>query len=304
MSTFLSGPRKDQMDALGASLLIGFSAILGLNQALVKLVNAGMSPLFQAGARSACAFVVVLIWAAAVRARFDFRNGSLPWGLLAGALFALEFALLFVALDYTTVARVSLFFYSMPLFTAIGAHFLVPEERLHAGKLAGLAIATIGMAVGLADDSSAPSQQAWVGDLLAVAGAIAWAAIALAMRASPLGNCSSEQIMIYQLGVSAVLLLVAAPLFGDTLREPTPAILAIFAFQVLAVASIGYLLWARILAIYPVGNMASFSLLAPVFGVFAGWLIFRDPLTFRFLIALTLVGAGLLLINRRRAARA
>jgi len=74
---------------------------------------------------------------------------------------------------------------------------------------------------------------------------------------------------------------------------------ASFAFQVLAVASIGYVLWARILAIYPVGNMASFSLLAPVFGVLSGWLIFADPLTPSFLIALALVGAGLLLINRR-----
>jgi len=78
--------------------------------------------------------------------------------------------------------------------------------------------------------------------------------------------------------------------------------MGIFAFQVIAVASVGYLLWARILAIYPVGEMASFSLLAPVFGVFAGWLIFDDTLTVRFIVALALVGMGLVLINRRRRA--
>jgi drug/metabolite transporter (DMT)-like permease len=300
--SFLSGPRKTHIDAMGASLLIGFSMILGLNQALVKLVNAGMSPLFQSGARSACAFVVVLVWAMCVRAKLDFRNGSVPWGVFAGTLFALEFAMLFIALDYTTVSRVCLFFYSMPLFTAVGAHFLFAEERLHAGKLLGLAVAFAGLSIGLADESSAPSSQAWIGDALSVAGAIFWAAIALGMRASVLRECSSEQVMLYQLGVSAILLLAAAPLFGETIRTLTPTILAIFAFQVIAVASIGYLLWARILAIYPVGNMASFSLLAPVFGVLAGWLIFDDPLTVRFTIALALVGVGLLLINRRRGA--
>jgi len=297
---FLSGPPRQHIDGLGATLLIGFSAILGLNQALVKIVNTGMAPLFQSGARSACAFVVVLIWAVAVRAKLDFRNGSLSWGVLSGLFFALEFAMVFVALDYTSVARVSLFFYSMPLFTAIGAHFLIPGERLHAAKLTGLAIAFAGVAIGLADDSSAPSAQAWIGDLLAVAGALFWAAIALGMRITPLQLCSSEQIMLYQLGVSAVLLLSGAALSGDMVRTLTPSILAIFAFQVLAVASIGYVLWARILAIYPVGNMASFSLLAPVFGVLSGWLIFADPLTPGFLIALALVGAGLLLINRRQ----
>jgi drug/metabolite transporter (DMT)-like permease len=188
----------------------------------------------------------------------------------------------------------------MPLFTAIGAHFLIPGETLHAGKLAGLAIAFVGLSVGLADETSAPSDSAWIGDLLAVAGAVSWAGIALCMRTTPLQRCSSEQIMVYQLAISAVLLLLAAPWFGNTIRALTPSILLIFAFQVIAVASIGYVLWARILAIYPVGNMVSFSLLAPVFGVFSGWLLFDDPLTMRFVIALALVGSGLVLINRRR----
>jgi drug/metabolite transporter (DMT)-like permease len=259
-----------------------------------------MAPLFQSGARSACAFGVLLVWTLAVRARLDFRNGSMKWGLLVGALFALEFAMLFFALEFTTVARVSLFFYSMPLFTAVAAHWLLPDERLDAQKIAGLAVAFLGVAVGLADRSSAPGPQAWIGDLLAIGGAIAWAGIALTMRGTALRECSSEQIMLYQLGISAILLLGAAPFFGDTVRDLTPGLIAIFAFQVLAVASIGYLLWARILAIYPVGNMASFSLLTPVFGVFAGWMIFDDPLTARFALALGLVGAGLVLINRRR----
>ena len=291
--------RKDHIDGLGASLLIGFSAILGLNQALVKLVNVGMSPMFQSGLRSACAFVVVLLWTLILRKPLDFSGGSVKWGLLLGILFALEFALLFMALDYTTVSRVSLFFYSMPLFTAIGAHFLIPEERFHPGKLIGLFIAFTGLSIGLTDSSSQPSATSWVGDVLAIAGAICWSAIALGMRTTVLIQRPAEQVMLFQLGVSAVLLLAAAPVFGATIRDMTMTIVWIFAFQVIAVASIGYLLWARILAIYPVGNMASFSLLAPLFGVLSGWLIFDDPLTPRFAIALTLVAVGLIAINRR-----
>ena len=99
--------RKDHMDALGASLLIGFSVLLGLNQALVKLVNTGFAPVFQSGLRSFCAFFVVLAWAALTRKRINFRDGTLGWGLLLGVLFALEFAMLFIALEYTTVSRVA-----------------------------------------------------------------------------------------------------------------------------------------------------------------------------------------------------
>jgi len=294
--------RKDHIYTLGASLLIGFSAILGLNQALVKLVNAGMSPMFQSGLRSACAFVVVLLWTLILRKPMDFRGGSVPWGVLMGVLFALEFAFLFIALDYTTVSRVSLFFYSMPLFTAIGAHFLIPEERFHPAKVFGLVIAFAGLSLGLTDTSSQPSATSWIGDALAIAGALCWSAIALGIRTTVLIQRHAEQVMLFQLGVSAILLLGAAPAFGDTIRNMTMTIAWIFAFQVIAVASIGYLLWARILAIYPVGNMASFSLLAPLFGVLSGWVIFDDPLTPRFAIALLLVGIGLIVINRRVAA--
>ena len=59
--------RKDRIDAFGATLLIIFSAMLGLNQVLDKLVNEGMGPLFQAGLRSACALGPVLIFALIMR---------------------------------------------------------------------------------------------------------------------------------------------------------------------------------------------------------------------------------------------
>lgn len=286
------------MDAFAASLLIGFSILLGLNQALVKLVNAGFEPVFQSGLRSACAFFVVLIWARARSIPINLRDGSAPFGLIAGVLFALEFGLVFVALDLTTVSRVSLFFYTMPFFTALGAHFLVPGERLSLLSVGGLALAIAGVALGLSEGSS-ESGHSWTGDLLAIGAAIAWAGIALLTRLTKLIESPSEQVLLYQLFVSAVLLLAIAPFIGDMVRTVTPMIVGIFAFQVVAVASLGFLMWLWVLTVYPVTNMAAYSLLAPVFGVFFGWLIFDDPLTWRFVAALALVASGILLINRR-----
>lgn len=105
--------------------------------------------------------------------------------------------------------------------------------------------------------------------------------------------------MLYHLSVSAVLLLPLALVIGNPIRQPTSELLAVFAFQVVAVASAGFLLWSWVLRVYPVGRMTSFSLLSPVFGVFFGWLLFSDPLSWRFAIAFMAVGIGLLLINRR-----
>jgi drug/metabolite transporter (DMT)-like permease len=45
--------------------------------------------------------------------------------------------------------------------------------------------------------------------------------------------------------------------------------------------------------------MASFSLLTPISGVFFGWLLFGDPLTTTFIIAVALAGLGVLLVNKQ-----
>jgi len=88
-----------------------------------------------------------------------------------------------------------------------------------------------------------------------------------------------------------------APLFGPTVRELNALILWVFAGQVVVVVAAGFLMWFWILSIYPVSNMASFGLLAPIFGVFFGWAIFDDPLTITFLAALVFAGIGVVLVN-------
>lgn len=289
--------RKTQMDALGSTFLISFSILLGLNQALIKLVNAGFSPLFQSGLRSVCAFPIVLLIALIWRRRLSITDGSLPWGILNGLLFCAEFALLFIALDYTTVARVSLFFYVMPVWVATAAHFLIPGEPLNRNKVVGLGLALAGIALALSGDLGDAPDDAWIGDLLALVGGMFWASITLLTRLK-LQTVSSEMNLLYQLGVSALILTALALMVGSPIREPDLTILMVFAFQVVAIVSVGFLVWFWVLSVYPVSNMASYSLLAPIFGVFFGWAIFDDPVTPMLALSLFMAGIGIYIINR------
>jgi drug/metabolite transporter (DMT)-like permease len=286
------------MDAFGAGLLIGFNVLLGLNQALVKLVNAGFSPVFQAGLRSACAFLPVLLYALWMRRRLSLTDGTLLPGIAIGVLFSGEFCLLFLALDYTSVARVSLFLYTMPLWVAVAAHFIIPGERLTGSKATGLLIALGGITISLLGGSGRGAQSGWLGDGLALAASLCWAAIALLTRTTVLRDSTPEKNLLYQLAVSSVLILPLAFITGEPIREPTAAIYAIFSFQVIVIVAIGFVVWFWILSVYPVSNMASFSLLAPVFGIFFGWWIFDDALPGTFLSGLAMVGVGLVLVNR------
>jgi drug/metabolite transporter (DMT)-like permease len=259
--------RKDRIDLFGASVLVGFSVLLGLNQVMVKLVNLGMNPVFQAGLRSACAFLPVLAWALLRRRRLSVFDGSLLPGLFCGGLFAFEFLLLFIALDYTTVARTSVMFYTMPVWVALGAHFLIPGESLTRRKILGLVLAVAGVVIALSNNETPATQFAFAGDIMALVAAAGWAGIALTARTTRLASSSIEMQLLYQLAVSAPVLLILAPLFGPLFRDMTPALWGIFSFQVLAIISVGFLLWFHILKRYPASDMASFAFLTPVFGV-------------------------------------
>jgi len=293
--TTLMNTRKDRIDGTGAILLVGFSALLGLNQVLIKFVNGGIAPVFQAGLRSVCAFVVVLFIAKLLGRRLSVSDGSLGPGVVTGCLFAFEFMLLFQALDYISVARASVLFYTMPFWVTIGAHVLIPGERITILKTIGLVLALVGVVLTLSVNPS--GQPSLVGDMYCIVAAIAWAAIAIIARTTPLQRACPEMQLLYQLAVSAPILVVAALLSGVLLREPTTITWAVFAFQVIVVVSIGFLTWFWVLSIYPIANMAVFSFLAPVFGVFFGWLILDEQITLSIVLALLFIAVGIVLVN-------
>lgn len=287
--------RKDSIDAAGTAALIAFALLLGFNQVVVKVSTDGIQPVFLAAMRSVLAVAALWIWmrarGIAIRIPSEARMGALMLGLF----FTAEFVALYLALDWTSVARASIIFYSMPVFVALVAHFLIPGEAMNRRKVAGLALAMGGVAWVMAD----PGEASLAGDIAALFGAIFWAGIALTVRLTPLERVAPEVQLMSQLAISAVLLTLLSPLFGPLLREPTALHWAALAFQAVAVASFGYLFWFFLLKRYPASAVASFSFLSPVFGVLLGWLMLGENIGPEIIGGLVLVAIGITLINRR-----
>lgn len=293
----MDGARKDRIDTVGAVALIGFSALLGFNQVVIRVVNEGLQPVFAAGLRSTGAVICVLIWLRLRGRSARMTRGHLGPGLALGTVFAAEFVFIFLALDLTTVARTSVIFYTMPVWLSLGAHFFLTGERLGPAKVAGLVMAFFGVAVAFGwrgEDGEA----SLTGDILALCAAMAWAGIALIVRGTRLRAATAEDQLLWQLAVSAVILLALTPLFGPFLRDLQPLHLWGLAFQIVVVASAGYAFWLWLLSIYPASGVASFSFLAPIFGVGFGWALLGETVGAELLVALALVSGGLVLINR------
>jgi drug/metabolite transporter (DMT)-like permease len=290
-------PEKDRIDLFGAATLTGFALLLAFNQVIIKLSAEGLQPVFMAGLRSVGAAICVYLWMRARGIAVQVPRHTVPAGFLAGGLFALEFILLFKALDLTTVVRFSVIFYTMPVWLALAAHVLLPGQKITGMKGAGLTLAFAGVVIAIVMRGGG-GEASLLGDLLALGASISWAAIAICMRATAMKEVRPETQLLWQLVLSAPLLLVASLAFGPLLRDPTLWHWAGLGFQIVAVASAGFLLWLWLLSIYPAAAVAAFSFLSPVFGVILGWLLLGEAISWPIVVALGLVVAGLILINR------
>ncbi len=86
------------------------------------------------------------------------RDGTLWAGIAAGILFGSEFTLIFVGLEFTTVARSSLLVNTMPFWILVGAHFLL-GERMSVQKFLGLLLAFGGVVLIFSDKLSVPGPE-------------------------------------------------------------------------------------------------------------------------------------------------
>src|ERR1700758_1968422 len=80
--------RKTHLDSRAISLLLVCCLFWGLQQLLIKTTVVEVPPLWQAALRFVGATVLLWIWCAVRGVRLFERDGTLPAGLLAGALFA------------------------------------------------------------------------------------------------------------------------------------------------------------------------------------------------------------------------
>ncbi len=294
--------RKHHLDTLAIAGLIGCCALWGLNQIAMKSLLAEMPALQQAAARSLGAALLVWLWARWRGIRLFERDGTMPGGMLAGALFAAEFACMFIGLQYTSASRMVVFIYIAPFVVALGMPFISRAERLSATQLIGLSVAFAGVAWAFAEGFTQPAvgEQQWIGDALGVIAGALWGATTLAIRGSRLTSASAEKTLLYQLALSGVLLALAVALGGQPVATHlSPVAWGMLGFQTVIVAFASFLLWFWLIARYPATRLSSFTLLTPVFGLLFGALLLAEPITGRLMLALAAVATGIVMVNRR-----
>lgn len=294
-------PRHAALDGTALALLLVICVLLAIGQVAIKVANTGISPLLQAGLRSFLA-ALLLGGVALLRGVPLFRRDGILWpALLAGFFFAVEFALLYPGLAHTTAAHAVILLYTSPFVVAIGAHFLIPGDRLTRAKIMGLMLAFGGVAIVTLGRDASPSGSGptLFGDLLCLGGAFAWGFLTLTIRASRLASVTPERVTFLQLAISAPMLCGLSLLLGEGgVTNPSPGVLGAFAFTVVFVGFFCFTATNWLLVRYPASRVMAFLLMTPVFGVLAGHLLLGEALSLSLVAGLALVLSGLVLVNR------
>ena len=286
---------------LSAGLILGLLCFLwGAQSVSIKFSNQGMPPLMAATLRSLVAGLLVWAYARMIGRGVGFPPGQIRHAVVIGVLFGLEFLFLYWSLAYTAASRSLIFLYTHPFWVALGAHFFLKDDRLTLTKLCGLVLAFAGVAAVFKIRSPELPTSYWVGDLMALAAAVAWAATTLYIK-HIIGKVRTDhyQNLFAQLIYSVPLLALGSALVEWPAKlDLNPLVLASLFYQSVVVAFVSYLVWFWLIQRHPVSRLSVFTFMTPLFGVILGGVVLDEPLTFLVWAGLACVAGGLYLVNR------
>lgn len=291
--------RKDHLDGLAIGILVLCCMFWGLQQILVKLTLPEVPPVMQAALRCVGATLLLLVWCRWRGIALFRRDGSLWAGLLAGALFAAEFAFIYQGLLHTSASRLTVFLYTSPFWVAALVPVFVKSEHLRPLQWLGLVCAFIAVVFALREGMGGGSAR---GDLMGLLAGAFWGLTTVSIRATNLTRISPEKLLFYQIAFTAVSLSGVSLALGETWSFNWSRMAwTIMAVQAGVGAFASYLVWMWMLGRYPATKISVFVFLTPLFALLFGALLLGEAVTPTLLASLALVAAGIVLVNRRPA---
>ena len=255
------------------------------------------SKMLFAGIRFALSGLIVLAFAKSAHRRLTVSG-------MGGWLYVLTFSLMnttlhyacfYIGLSHSAGARAA-------VFNSLGVFMLVllacaffKTDRLSMRKVVGCAVGFAGVVV-LNFGGGESGQFTLLGDGMIILNALCSAVAGLMTRG--LGRDTDVFVGTgYSLAIGGVLLVIPGLLMGGTLPQATGTGLLIL-FLLIAISTIGFTLYNKLLSCNPVGKVAIFNSLIPVVGAVTSCLCLHEPFYIKYVLAVLLSAGGIYIINR------
>jgi drug/metabolite transporter (DMT)-like permease len=210
--------------------------------------------------------------------------------IVSGILNILSFSLLSViAMMFTATGRVAMLAYTMPIWAALFAWFVL-GERLTRARIVALVLCAAGMAILV---YPLVQSGALIGVLIALTIAVSWAAGTVYVKrvritGDPIANAA------WQIVVAFVVVVLCLPFAEGSLHLSQASALAVFAmiFAGIVGAGLAYFLWFGIIGRIPAMTASLGVLSAPVIGVISTAILLGEIPTVADIIGYVLIFAA------------
>ena len=285
--------------ALTAAILWGWAyplIKLGFGEFQITPDMTGSKMLF-AGIRFCISGLIILTVARATHRRFAVSKGRDWWYVLLFSLLntTFHYAFFYFGLSHSDGARAAIL-NSMGVFTVvIFACMFFKSDKMTMRKALGCILGFIGiLALNLGGKES--GHFTWLGDGMIILNALCSAFASLMTR----GLGKRVDVFVgtgYSLALGGALLVIPALLMGGVLPNVTIVGLLIL-MMLIAISTIGFTLYNKLLTCNPVGKVAIFNSLIPVIGAVSSCLCLSEPFYWKYIIAGALATAGIYVINK------
>ena len=211
---------------------------------------------------------------------------------------ALHYAFFYIGLSHSQGARASILNSLGTFILVLLACMFFKTDKLTYKKIAGCIVGFAGVLALNIGVNDANSTFTFLGDGMIILNALCSAVAGLLTR----GLGRRVDIFVgtgYSLAIGGILLVIPGVIMGGTLPNISLYGVVILALLI-AISSLGFTLYNKLLSCNPVGKVAIFNSFIPVVGVITSCLCLGESFYYNYIIAAILSAGGIYIINKSK----
>ncbi len=280
------------------SYLLFISLLWGGNVISIKIGAAAISPLAMATFRFIISGAAILLYTFIQGISLKIRREETHVHLINGVLFAIQIAFFYLGTFQTSASHAALLINTHLFFVALLAHFFIKHDRLNVQKIIGFILALSGVWAIFYDRPQTSHQIATMrGNVLILMSALILAAKTIYIKRL-IETLNPIKVVFWEMAFGVPLLGLCSRLFGEPLPIIIPPdLVAALLYQGVVVGGFCFTASTILLKRYPASNMASFSVLVPLFGVLLSHFVLAEVMTSHLLSGAGLIVIGIAVVN-------
>lgn len=260
------------------------------------------SKILFAGYRFFLAGVMTFIFVWILKKKFPVPGRKMVPGILGLGVVqtTIQYIFFYIGVANTTGVKGSIISASNSFFTILLAHFLMKSEKLNIQKCVGCLLGFGGVMLTNFSLSGWDASFSFQGEGFLLISALAYSVASLWSKRLA-QNEDPILITALQLLFGGALLMGIGIISGGKIVSGLSATGIILLLYMAFISSAAFSIWTILLKYNPVGKVAIYGFMIPVFGVFLSAVFLQEnAFTLRNLGALILVSAGIIAVNRRK----